>query len=131
MAADPTFRQRLDAVLRTLDVAQVRGFLVDAGQWTTEKPADPEAAMWMMIAASPALRSLHGQAGRWLAEHGRVEDAQAILGNRSEPSQSHRPPQHHQHRGPPRPGGQRDSQRDRQHDSQGRRGGSRPPRRRP
>ena len=41
------FRQRLDAVLRTLDVKQVRDFLIAEGQWQPGQPADPEFAMWM------------------------------------------------------------------------------------
>lgn len=43
-----TFRQRLDAVLRTLDVKQVRAFLIAEGQWQPGRPADPEFAMWMV-----------------------------------------------------------------------------------
>lgn len=43
-----SFRQRLDAVLRTLDVKQVRGFLIAKRQWSPGTPADPEFAMWMV-----------------------------------------------------------------------------------
>lgn len=32
------FRQRLDAVLRTLDVKQVRDFLIAEGQWQLAEP---------------------------------------------------------------------------------------------
>jgi hypothetical protein len=42
------FRQRLDAVLRTLDVKQVSDFLIDEKQWRPGEPADPEFAMWMV-----------------------------------------------------------------------------------
>ena len=42
------FRQRLDAVLRTLDVKQVSDFLIAEKQWQPGQPADPEFAMWMM-----------------------------------------------------------------------------------
>ncbi len=41
------FRQRLDAVLRTLNVQQVTDFLIAEKQWSVGKPADPEFAMWM------------------------------------------------------------------------------------
>jgi hypothetical protein len=41
------FRQRLDAVLRTLDVKQVQGFLIAERKWSPGQPADPEFAMWM------------------------------------------------------------------------------------
>ena len=46
------FRQRLDAVLRTLDVKQVQDFLVAEGQWQPGAPADPEFAMWMVATQS-------------------------------------------------------------------------------
>ncbi len=42
------FRQRLDTVLRTLDVKQVQNFLIAEGQWSPGQPADPEFAMWMV-----------------------------------------------------------------------------------
>ncbi len=42
------FRQRLDAVLRTLDVKQVREFLIAEKQWSPGQPVDPEFAMWMV-----------------------------------------------------------------------------------
>ena len=73
------FRQRLDAVLRTLDVKQVRDFLIAQGQWQPGQPADPEFAMWMMIAGSAALRDLHGRAREWLISHGHEADANAVL----------------------------------------------------
>ena|SRR6266516_5768900 len=73
------FRQQLDTVLRTLDVKQVQDFLVAEGQWQPGQPADPEYAMWMMIAGSPTLRDLHEQARQWLVSHGHEADANAVL----------------------------------------------------
>ena len=74
------FRQRLDAVLRTLDIKQVSDFLIAEKQWQAgQQPADPEFAMWMMIAGSPTLRDLHGQARQWLVSHGHEADADAVL----------------------------------------------------
>lgn len=74
------FRRQLDDVLRRRDPSALRAFLIGAGQWADETTTDPECAMWMMIAASPALASLHGEAERWLRAHGRAAEAQAILG---------------------------------------------------
>src|SRR5229473_8469272 len=79
-----SFRQRLDAVLRTLDVKQVQDFLIAEGQWSPGSPADPEFAMWMMIAGSPTLRDLQGQARQWLVSHGHEADAEAVLGRGKE-----------------------------------------------
>ena len=73
------FRQRLDAVLRTLDVKQVQDFLIAEKQWQPGQPADPEFAMWMMIAGSPSLRDLHDQARKWLVGHGHADEADAVL----------------------------------------------------
>ena len=73
------FRQRLDAVLRTLDVKQVSDFLIAEKQWQPGQPSDPAYAMWMMIAGSPTLRDLHGQARQWLVAHGHEEEANAVL----------------------------------------------------
>jgi len=83
MADYADFRQRLDLVLRTLDVRQVREFLIAEGQWQPGTPADPEHAMWMMIAGSPTLRDLHEQARKWLLSHGHEADAEAVLGRGS------------------------------------------------
>src|SRR5260370_38310218 len=80
MADYASFRQRLDAVLRTLDVKQVQAFLIAEGQWSPGTPADPEFAMRMMIAGRPTLRDLHEQARKWLVSHGHQADAQAVLG---------------------------------------------------
>jgi hypothetical protein len=75
------FRQRLDTVLRTLDVQQVQQFLIDEKQWHVDAlPADPEFTMYMMIAGSATLRDLHERARTWLEGHGHVEEAQAMLG---------------------------------------------------
>jgi hypothetical protein len=92
MADYASFRQRLDAVLRTLDVKQVQDFLVAEGQWQPGAPADPDYAMWMMIAGSPTLRDLHEQARQWLVSHGHEADANAVLrrGRESGSKQRHR-----------------------------------------
>jgi len=82
MADYANFRQQLDAVLRTRDVEQVRDFLIAKEQWSEELPADPEFAMWMMIAGSQTLRDLHEQAGKWLVSHGHGADAEAVLRSR-------------------------------------------------
>jgi hypothetical protein len=91
-----SFRQRLDAVLRTLDVKQVSKFLIAENQWDEGAPADAEFAMWMMIAGSQTLRDLHEQARQWLVSHGHEEEASAVLrreqgaggGNRAKRNQS-------------------------------------------
>ena len=73
------FRQRLDAVLRTLDVKRVSEFLVAENQWQADQqPADLEFAMWMMIAGSPSLRDLHEQARQWLSSHGHEAEANML-----------------------------------------------------
>ncbi|HEY6542018.1 MAG TPA: hypothetical protein VIZ18_13830 [Ktedonobacteraceae bacterium] len=74
-----SFRQRLDEVLRTLDVKQVSDFLIAEKQWQPGQPSDPTFAMWMMIAGSPTLRDLHEQARQWLVAHGHEEEANAVL----------------------------------------------------
>ena len=79
MADYASFRQRLDAVLRTRDVKQVQDFLIAEKQWQSGQPADPEYAMWMMIAGSPTLKDLHDLARKWLVSHGRAEDVDAVL----------------------------------------------------
>jgi hypothetical protein len=80
MTEPASFRQRLDAVLRTMDVQRVREFLIAENQWSEEAPADPETAMWMMIAGAATLRDLHGHAREWLMQHGHEREAEAILG---------------------------------------------------
>lgn len=81
------FRQRLDQVLRSRDVRQVRAFLIEEGQWTLEQPANPEYAMWLMIAGTPALKDLHQEARQWLIGHGHGEAAEAVLGHKQAGSQ--------------------------------------------
>lgn len=76
----PAFRRRLDNVLRQRDPAALRAFLIAEGQWSAETTTDPEAAMWMMIASSPALASDHAEARQWLITHGHEAEAQAIFG---------------------------------------------------
>lgn len=76
------FRQRLDAVLSTRDVKQVRAFMIEENQWSLDAPADPEFAMWLMIAGAPTLKDLRAEARRWLMDHGHAEEAEALL-NRS------------------------------------------------
>ncbi len=85
MADYASFRERLDAVLRTLDLKQIQNFLITEGQWSPGQPADPEFAMWMMIAGSPTLRDLHGQARQWLVSNGHEADADAVLGRSKGP----------------------------------------------
>jgi hypothetical protein len=80
MTEPMSFRQRLDAVLRTRDVKQVQDFLIAEDQWSADTPEDPELAMWMMIAGSATLKDLHAQAREWLVAHERQEEADAILG---------------------------------------------------
>jgi hypothetical protein len=80
MADYASFRLELDAVLRTLDVKQVQDFLIARGQWSPGVPADPEFAMWLMIAGSATLQDLHKQARDWLVSHGHEAEAQAVLG---------------------------------------------------
>jgi hypothetical protein len=75
-----TFRQRLDAVLRTLDVKQVSDFLIAEKQWQAgQQPPDLEYAMWMMIAGSPTMRDLHEQARQWLIAHGHEDEAETMF----------------------------------------------------
>ncbi len=74
------FRERLDAVLRTLDVHRVCDFLVAEGQWVDGPPKDADFAMWMMIASSRTLKDLHPQARAWLMSHEHVSEAEAIFG---------------------------------------------------
>ncbi len=77
-----SFRQSLDAVLRTRTVQEVSNFLIAENQWEPGVPEDPETAMWMMIAGSTNLRDLHQEARQWLISHGHAEEATAILDGR-------------------------------------------------
>jgi len=76
------FRSQLDAVLRQRDPALLRQFLVEQGEWSADQQTDTEAALWMMIATSPALADMHGEAERWLLSHGHEVEAQAIFARR-------------------------------------------------
>ena len=75
------FRARLDAVLRRRDPSALRAFLVAEGQWDADATTDPERALWLMIATSPALGDLHAQAFQWLSDHGYREEVRALLGH--------------------------------------------------
>jgi hypothetical protein len=98
-ASYPDFRRRLDDVLRQRDPIALRAFLIAEGQWTTATATDPESAMWMMIATSPALASLRDDARHWLLTHGHEAEAQAIFGGQRSQGK------------PPAPGGQSHSRR--------------------
>lgn len=74
------FRRQLDDILRQHNPAALRRFLIAQGQWSEDTRTDAEAAMWMMIAASPALAAQRGEAERWLMTHGHEIEARAILG---------------------------------------------------
>ena len=89
------FRQRLDAVLRTLNVKQVQDFLIAEGQWQPGQPADVEFAMWMMIAGSATLRDLHARARQWLVSHGHEADANAVLQKEKGPGAKQGRGKHH------------------------------------
>lgn len=82
------FRRRLDEVLRVRDPEALTAFLVAEGQWDEGSAHDAEAAMWMMIAASPALKGSHGEAEHWLLTHGHEAEARAILGRASSQASS-------------------------------------------
>jgi hypothetical protein len=110
--AYPEFRRRLDAVLRLRDPQALRQFLVAEGQWQADAATDPERAMWMMIATSPALGEFHQEAVRWLADHGYTEEARMLAGKASGDEASHRTAQ--EWRGSPgRHGGRRQGHRPR------------------
>ena len=64
------FRGQLDAVLRQRDPVLLRQFLVEQGEWSEQQQTNTEAALWMMIATSPALADMHEEAERWLLSHG-------------------------------------------------------------
>ena len=88
------FRERLDAVLRERVPARLREFLIAEGQWPENTTTDTEAALWMMIATSPALADQHEEARAWLTSHGHEAEARAIFGEKSsvvgEPNSHHR-----------------------------------------
>jgi hypothetical protein len=76
------FRTRLDAILREKNPGRLRDFLVAQGQWPKNATTNVEAALWMMIATSPALADLHDEAERWLRTHGHETEVKAIFGER-------------------------------------------------
>ena len=105
-----SFRERLDAVLRTKDPERVRAFLIERGQWSEADQGDSAFAMWMMIAGSPSLAPLHPEAEQWLREHGHADEAQIITGGRKRPSAGQQRPSAGQQRpsaGQQRPGSPR------------------------
>ena len=119
----PEFRRRLDTVLRQRDPTALRTFLIAEGQWSAETTTDPEAAMWMMIATSPALASDHADARQWLMTHGHETEAQAIFGARrsgGKPPARGNQPRHRGGGGKPKPQGGAPTS--------GKRDGKRPPR---
>ena len=77
-----TFRARLDAVLREKSPDRLRDFLVAEGEWPEHAKTDIDAALWMMIATSPALSDQHAEAKHWLLAHGHETEARAIFGER-------------------------------------------------
>jgi hypothetical protein len=86
MTSPKDFRRQLDDVLSRRDPEALRAFLVASGQWQEDNtPKDLQAAMWMMIAGSPALARFHDEADAWLRSHGHETEAQAILGRRGGP----------------------------------------------
>jgi hypothetical protein len=107
------FRKRLDAVLRQRDPMALRAFLIAEGQWDADTSTDPERAMWMMIATSPALASMRAEAIAWLSQHGYAEEAQALGGSRGEGGHA----SHQSQRSPRRPSGPDGQQRKPQHPS--------------
>src|SRR5262249_32653606 len=76
------FRARLDAVLREKSPQRLKDFLVAEGQWPENPTTDVDAALWMMIATSPALADQHQEAKSWLLAHGHEAEVQAIFGGR-------------------------------------------------
>lgn len=89
----PAFRHRLDDVLRQRNPAALRAFLIAEGQWTEATATDPESAMWMMIATSPALANLRDESQSWLMSHGHEAEAQAIFGAKRSPGKPAGKPQ--------------------------------------
>lgn len=100
MSEYATFRRDLDAVLIKRDSQALRVFLIERGQWDEDTTMDPEAAMWLMIAASPTLPQFHGEAKNWLKAHGRGADAATIGGEGGDGTQP--PPSRPRAKRPPR-----------------------------
>jgi hypothetical protein len=103
----PEFRSKLDSVLRSKNPEAVRQFLIEQGQWDEGRASDVEHAMWMMIAGSPALQSLHAEAQDWLMQHGYHAEAEML---RARPKASRKPgPPQSRAKGQARPNTQRTS----------------------
>jgi hypothetical protein len=103
------FRAQLDEVLRQRSPDRLRRFLIEQGQWSEDQHTDTEAAMWMMIATSPALADMHDEAERWLLSHGHEMEAQAIFARRGKAGAKPRRPRQANptgaSKGRPRPSG--------------------------
>src|SRR5215467_11051349 len=84
----PEFRSQLDNVLRSKDPETVRQFLIEQGQWDESSTNDVAHAMWMMIAGSPALQSLHVEAQDWLMQHGYQAEAEMLRERSKAPQKS-------------------------------------------
>jgi hypothetical protein len=78
--ADQQYVERLGAVLRTQDVEQLRGFLIENArrfgdeaqvtQITGQSAQELEALMHRMIVARSDLAELHPSSRTWLQQHG-------------------------------------------------------------
>ena len=87
-----TFRRDLDEVLAQRDPAALRAFMIERGEWPEDTTTDPERALWLMIATSPGMVKLHGEALAWLRGHGYTAEAEAIAGRNSSGGGARRPP---------------------------------------
>ncbi len=74
------FRRDLDTVLAGRDPAALRAFMIERGEWPEDTTIDPVRALWLMIATSPTLTALHGEALVWLRNHGYNAEADALTG---------------------------------------------------
>jgi hypothetical protein len=83
------FRAKLDAVLRQRDPTALRDFLVAQGEWDEQAATDPERALWLMIATSPALGEMKAEALRWLTNHGFTAEVDALSGRGTQSSRPH------------------------------------------
>jgi hypothetical protein len=79
-----TFRRDLDEVLAGRDPAALLTFMIERGEWPADTTTDPARALWMMIATSPTLASLRGEALAWLRAHGYTAEADALSGRGGE-----------------------------------------------
>ena len=77
------FRRDLDVVLAQRDPSTLRAFMVTRGEWPEDTTVDPSRALWMMIATSPSMAALHGEALAWLRDHGYNAEADALAGRGS------------------------------------------------